>query len=64
VFGYVPTVAVATLLFGFSATVSVVVASATITAQPVFLRALAFGAGYAVVFGALGGILATKAEQR
>lgn len=63
VVGYVPTVVVATLLCGFSATVSVVVASATITAQPVFPLALAFGAGYAVVFGAFGGALAARTER-
>jgi hypothetical protein len=63
VLGYLPTVVFATLLLEFSATVNVVVASASITAQPVFLRALTFGAGYALVFGALGGILAAKTER-
>lgn len=63
VVGYLPAVVVATLLLAFSATVNVVVASATITAEPVLLRALAFGTGYAVVFGGLGGVLAVKTQQ-
>jgi hypothetical protein len=63
VVGYLPTVVVAALLLAFSANVNLVVASATITAEPVLLRALTFGSGYAVVFGALGGVLAWKLQQ-
>ena len=63
VVGYLPTVLLATLLLAFSANVNLVVASATITAEPVFVRALLFGSGYAVVFGALGGVLASKKQQ-
>jgi hypothetical protein len=62
VVGYLPAVVVATLLLRFSATVDAVVASATITAEPVLLRALVFGTGYAVVFGALGGVAAVKSN--
>lgn len=62
-FGYLPFVLVGSLLFALSASVSFLVASARITAEPVVLRAAFFGAGYAVVFGALGGALAAKVPQ-
>lgn len=61
--GYLPAVVVVTFLLGFSATVSAVVASATITAQPVVLRSLVFGAVYPVVFGGLGGVLAVTVRS-
>lgn len=64
VVGYLPAMVVAALLLGFSGTVTLLVASATISAEPVFLRALLVGTGYPVVFGALGGVVAAKTKSR